>query len=196
MNLMAYYAEGIIMGYELLTKSGYSMYEVASALQKACRRGDAKLAGFMAVELFPQYAEYCWRRLFVISAEDCAGPMTQEIEALYNAYKLINKNRRKGNLTGDIFIAKAAILLARVKHNRDADLLIEYCNNQKKAISEKEIAEALHDATLDKPDLPEYVYDVHTRQGKRAGKTKEDFFHEEQAALTNTTPSLFDGLNI
>ena len=51
------------MGYDLRTQRGYDFYEVASALQKSIRRGDAKLAGYMALELFPRYAEYCWKRL-------------------------------------------------------------------------------------------------------------------------------------
>ena len=33
----------------------YSLYDVASALQKSIRRGDYKLAGWMALELFPNY---------------------------------------------------------------------------------------------------------------------------------------------
>jgi len=40
--------------------------------------------------------------------------------------------------------------------------------------------------------VPEYVYDVHTLKGKRMGKTKEDFFKEEQQALENAQISIFD----
>ena len=44
------------------------------------------------------------------------------------------------------------------------------------------------------PQIPEYVYDVHTRQGKRAGKTKKDFFRAELDALANRQLGLFDNL--
>lgn len=95
------------MGYDLRTQRGYDFYEVASALQKSIRRGDAKLAGYMALELFPRYAEYCWKRLLTISAEDCHGLVTQEIKALYDSFHVVNKGKRGEDLKGRIFISKA-----------------------------------------------------------------------------------------
>jgi hypothetical protein len=41
---------------------------------------------------------------------------------------------------------------------------------------------------------PDYALDCHTLKGKRAGKTKADFFHEEQRALRPWQPGLFDEL--
>ena len=41
-------------------------------------------------------------------------------------------------------------------------------------------------------EIPEYVYDVHTRRGKAMGKTKRDFFIEEDQSLANKQMSLFD----
>ena len=50
-------------------EGGYSLLEVASALQKAIRRADARLAGYWAIELFESgYRDYLWRRLLTISA--------------------------------------------------------------------------------------------------------------------------------
>jgi len=42
--------------------------------------------------------------------------------------------------------------------------------------------------------IPEYAYDCHTREGKKRGKTKADFFKAEQAALQPFQPWLFDHL--
>ena len=42
--------------------------------------------------------------------------------------------------------------------------------------------------------IPEYAYDCHTREGKKRGKTKADFFKAEQAALEPLQPGLFDHL--
>jgi hypothetical protein len=42
--------------------------------------------------------------------------------------------------------------------------------------------------------IPEYAYDCHTREGKKRGKTKADFFKAEQAALQPFQPGLFDHL--
>ena len=76
---------------QIKTQRGYDFFEVASALQKSIRRGDVKLAGYMALELFPQYAEYCWKRLLTVSAEDCLPMVTQEIKALYESFHIVNK---------------------------------------------------------------------------------------------------------
>ena len=42
--------------------------------------------------------------------------------------------------------------------------------------------------------VPEYAFDCHTLKGKRKGKTKADFFREEQKALKPFQPGLFDDL--
>ena len=81
------------MSYDLRTQRGYDFYEVASALQKSIRRGDVEVAGYMALELFPKYAEYCWKRLLTVSAEDCYGVITKEITALYDAFHIVNKGK-------------------------------------------------------------------------------------------------------
>ena len=97
------------MGYDLKTNRGYDLYEVASALQKSIRRGDYRVAGYMALELFPNYAEYCWKRLLTVSAEDCFGVVTQEIKALYDSFHVVNKGKKAADFGGRIFISKAVI---------------------------------------------------------------------------------------
>lgn len=67
---------------QLYTKNGHSMYDMVSLLQKAIRRGDVEIAGYAANELRGRYNAYLWRRLLAISAEDCYGIMTKEIEAM------------------------------------------------------------------------------------------------------------------
>ena len=53
--------------------------------------------------------------------------------------------------------------------------------------------EALFDEVRREPmEIPEYVFDVHTRRGKMKGKTKADFFREEDEALSNKQLSIFD----
>ena len=43
-------------------------------------------------------------------------------------------------------------------------------------------------------NVPDYAFDCHTLKGKRKGKTKADFFREEQRALKPFQPGLFDDL--
>lgn len=177
---------------DLRTQRGYDFYEVASALQKSIRRGDVKIAGFMALELFPRYAEYCWKRLLTISAEDCYGVITKEITALYDAFQIINKGKSGEGLKGRVFISKAVILLCECRHNRDADLLSNYIYDKKYGITDDQIDAYFDEIRKENVRVPEYVYDVHTLKGKKRGKTKADFFREEEAALSNYQMSIFD----
>lgn len=177
---------------QLRTQRGYDFYEVASALQKSIRRGDVRLAGYMALELFPQYSEYCWKRLLTISAEDCYGVVTKEVMALYEAFHIINKGKKGTELKGRVFISKAVILLCQTKHNRDADLLSNYVYDKKYDITDEQIEELFEEVRKEPMEIPEYVFDVHTRRGKAMGKTKKDFFIEEEKALKNKQMSIFD----
>jgi len=179
---------------KLTTQRGYDLYEVASALQKSIRRGDVKLAGYMALELFPKYAEYCWKRLLTVSAEDCYGLITQEIKSLYDSFHVINAGKRADELKGRIFISKAVIILCTCGHNRDADLLSNYIYDKKSLISDDDIEMLFSEVRNVTMDMPEYVFDVHTAHGKRMGKTKEQFFKDEESALSNRQVSLFDNL--
>lgn len=177
---------------ELKTQRGYDFYEVASALQKSIRRADVKLAGYMALELFPRYAEYCWKRLLTISAEDCHGLITQEIKSLYDAFWVINKGKKADDLKGRIFISKAVIILCTCKHNRDADLLSNYIYDKKALISDEDIENLMIEVRQERMGIPNYVYDCHTIRGKKMGKTKKQFFIDEEEALENRQLSIFD----
>lgn len=177
---------------EIKTQRGYDFYEVASALQKSIRRADVKLAGYMALELFPRYAEYCWKRLLTISAEDCHGLITQEIKSLYDSFWVINKGKKGDDLKGRIFISKAVIILCTCKHNRDADLLSNYIYDKKALISDEAIERLMDEVRKEDMKIPNYVYDCHTIRGKKMGKTKKQFFIEEENALENKQLSIFD----
>lgn len=42
--------------------------------------------------------------------------------------------------------------------------------------------------------IPPYTFDVHTRKGKKKGRTKAEFFREEYEALQPRVPGLFDDI--
>lgn len=68
-------------------------------MQKAIRRADARVAGFFALELWHSgFRDYVWKRLFTISAEDCYGLITSEIEALWQGHELVNKTIPKAKV--------------------------------------------------------------------------------------------------
>lgn len=181
---------------DLRTQRGYDFYEVASALQKSIRRGDVRLAGYMALELFPRYAEYCWKRLLTVSAEDCHGLVTQEIKALYDAFWVINKGKKGDDLKGRIFISKAVIILCTCGHSRDADVLSNYIYDKKASLTDEQIENLFDEVRKESAQIPNYVYDVHTRKGRAMGKTKTQFFVEEDKALVNRQISLFDDIKL
>ena len=191
---------------KLKTVRGYDFFEVASALQKAIRRGDARLAGYWAIEFFEsRYVNYVWKRLLTISAEDCWGIITKEVEALYNGFCLVNSKQPpisvdKVNFSPDkkikgrIFIAKAVILLSEAKKSRDADHLTNFIYDQKTTISDAEIDAELNAARNGKEEIPDYAFDVHTQKGRKKGMTRADFFRDEHHALDPLQKGLFDSV--
>ena len=188
------------MGFQLKTKRDYDFYEVSSAFQKAIRRKQTKLAGYFGLELFHSgYAKYVWKRLFTISAEDCAGIITKEVAALHEGFLLVNDGKYKGkdkkDPKGRIFITKAIILLSLAAKSRDADHLQCLVYNEKLDIDDKEI-ESFIESIQGMPyqDVPDYAFDVHTKKGKQRGKTKKEFFKEEHEALKPLQTGLFDHL--
>ena len=174
---------------EIRTNRGYKLSEVASALQKAIRRGDARLAGYWAIEMFESnFREYLWRRLLTISAEDCWGVITGEIEALYRSWGNINKAKKGG---GRIFASKAAILLCQARKCRDADHLTNLVYDPKR-IDENQLRADLEEARQHPEPIPDYAFDCHTQEGRARGKTKAGFFRDEFNALNPRQPGLFD----
>ncbi len=175
--------------FQIKTKRGYVLLEVASALQKAIRRSDARLAGYWAIELFASgFTDYMWRRLLTISAEDCWGVITHEVEALYRSWQTIDRQKKGG---GRIFAAKATILLAQARKCRDADHLTNLVYDRA-AVDPMQLDADLAEARAHVEKIPDYAFDCHTRVGKCAGKTKRQFFLEEQDALMPRLPGLFD----
>lgn len=171
------------------TVTGYDFFEVSSAMQKAVRRGDAAVAGYFALELWTSgYRDYVWKRLFTISAEDCYGPITKEIEALWQGHELVNKS--SGEPKGRIFVSKAILLLCSTGKCRDADHLQNFVYDGKLVDADK----WLEDVRRFPIPIPPYTFDVHTRKGKKRGRTKEEFFREEYEALQPRIPGLFDDL--
>lgn len=151
---------------------------VASMLQKGIRRGNLKMSCWAGITLYLYgYHNYAWKRLLIISAEDIHGPITQEVLALRQAFRLVN-NDKKERGGGGVIICKAIILLCRQVKGRTADhaavLLPEYVEAERAA---------KWAASVSDMEAPDFVYDCHTQKGRSSGKTRQDFFREELAAL-------------
>lgn len=83
------------------------------------------------------------------------------------------------------------ILLCECLKSRDSDHLQNFVYD-KNLINADEYLEKVHEKEF--IDVPDYAYDVHTRKGKNMKKTKEEFFKDEQNALTPRVVGLFDDL--
>ena len=173
---------------ELTTTNGYSLFDMSSMLQKAIRRADVFHAAFAAKEMHPRFRKYLWKRLLTVSAEDCYGIITKEIEALWQGYTLVNKGAKEKK--GRIFISKAVLILCDCRKNRDADHLQNFIYDR----GDVDVEKWFDDVRRFPVQVPEYTFDVHTLKGKKKGMTKEDFFRDEMAALTPREPGLFDDL--
>ncbi len=178
---------------KIRTKRGYDLGEVASALQKAIRRGDARLAGYWALEMWTSgFGNYVWRRLLTVSAEDCWGILTAEIKALHDSYEFVNAGKQVREHRGRIFISKAVIVMCAAKKNRDADHLQNFVYDKLAGLDATQLADDL--LAAGREEIPSYAFDCHTAAGRRKGKTKADFFREEQRALRPLQSGFFDDL--
>ena len=153
------------------TKNGYLLKEIASALQKDIRRGNEKEALGWALEMFPEYSNYVWKRLLVISAEDVEDPQACSIvNAFRESFYFSNERRAKGeDYKHRIFITKAVLFLARAVKSRESDHAQHYIDQTRE--------------TGKLPAIPDYAFDVHTKKGRTGGADKRKFFEDEQKSL-------------
>lgn len=176
--------------YEMLTKSGHSFYDMASLLQNAIRRNKYELAGYAAAELFPKYKKWLWKRLLIISAEDCYGIITGEILALMEANEKMTKPNEE-----TIFVAKAISLLCAARKNLDADYFacnLMHSDGTRLSLDEIPMEKDLEECRLDDGKIPEWVYNWHTLAGRKMGRDVVDQINTRQAALEPLQTSLFD----
>ena len=181
------------MGFQYITKNGYNMFDLSSMVQKAIRRNEYERAGWAARELYYSFPNYLWKRLLVISAEDCYGAMTHEIIALKEADEEVNKKKPKDSGHDLIFISKAIIMLCRALKNRDACYFA--CNHMTKDITiDPDTIEHvdISECKLDDEGIPDYVFDKHTIKGKKMGRTSLDMIEKEEQDLEPHQMSLFD----
>lgn len=178
------------MAFELRTLHGHNMYDMSSMLQKAIRRENYELAGYAANELYQSFRTYLWKRLLVISAEDCYGIITKEIVGLKLADDQVNGTKKNGDT---VFVAKAVTLLCQARKNRDACYFACNFMNNDTLIPEEQIEHVdITKCQLGTEGIPDWVFDVHTIRGKKQGKTDLDMIKAEQEALKPLQISIFD----
>lgn len=145
------------------TKSGYLMDEVASALQKTCRRSLTYQATFWGKELLRSgYGAYCWRRVLVIASED-VGPgdanTAERVSALHvAALAYIGSRTPKGDdwARAEIFLVHAIVEICRAEKSR---MVAELAY----------LAERNYEGG-ERLTVPDYALDPHTERGRALGR--------------------------
>ena len=154
--------------YKAITKRGYLLDEVASALIKSLRRGLEEEALFWAQEIEESgFYHYIWKRLLIFATEDIGlvdPDAIVTINALAQSYEYIKKYQQKGTLVEGNLLAMAVLYLARAPKNREVD---EFKNHIEKRKRERW-----------RPKVPAFALDVHTKRGRGAGKTEADWWKE------------------
>ena len=156
----------------ILTRRKYSMFEAASAFQKSIRRGDEDGALYWGTELFlSRLRKYAWKRLLLIVSEDIglANPnLMPTVWTLYQAWLEVSKSSDKIEGKDDkdkgesIFFVQAVLLAVRSKKSRVVDhAYMKYFHD---------------DPTKEKRELPDWMYDKHTPQGRKKGRGVQHFF--------------------
>ncbi len=168
--------------HDLKTKNGYNMKQVVSALQKCIRRWKEMQSLFRAMELCPNYVDYMRKRLHVISTEDMYDDdISVKIYARWQEHVNSNERKAKHQRWNRLFVVRAVIWLCRARKSRWTDhcffcyeTIVDRCKK-----------------TNNRPKIPDEANDCHTKEGRAAWMTKEDFVVSEQEALTNKVDDEF-----
>lgn len=164
----------------------------ATYLRKGIRTLDMELAGYAIHNLRQTDLSYAWKTLYVISRNECKGIPTREIVSLKQSDGYVNKNKGLDK-RDEIYICKGIMVLMYQICGKfgstigndimDAEFLVRWDDH-----------EYIDIRTCELPDdiVPEWVYDVHTIKGKRAGKTDWGMNLVEQEALSPLQVSFFD----
>lgn len=179
--------------YEQRLNSGIPLYEAASALQKAIRRGHEEVAFWWAKEMAESgYHAYCWKRLTVIASEDIgnADPLAAIlVGSLWTTWRAVWEQQGKKPLPSFDILAQAILYLCRAPKSREADELVCYIEELEK--------------TGWKPQVPHYALDAHTDRGRAklraAGVRSTDplywdsWWHEGTKLINPTGESRYHG---
>lgn len=164
----------------------------AAYLRKGIRTLDMELAGYAIYNLRQTDLSYAWKTLYVISRNECKGIPTREIVSLKQCDDYVNKSKALDKRE-EINICKGImILMYQIGGGYDSLLGNSIMdNNFLVKWSDHEFID-IRNCNLPDDIVPEWVYDVHTIRGKRAGKTDWGMNIVEYDALNPKEKGFFD----
>jgi len=158
---------------QLLTVHKYDFFEVASAFQKAIRRGEEEDAMYWGIELYESnYKDYVWKRMIIMCSEDVGlgePSCIVQVMALHQSFEFLRKMKDYGAMK--LPFTQAIICLVRSRKSRYCDHAITvYWNENTKQYRRME--------------FKDYVFDMHTRRGKAMGRGLR-FFYTDSCKICN-----------
>ena len=143
--------------YELMTKGGYPLPIVRSALQKACRFQREQDAGFWLAELHESgYTNYALSTLALIAVEDCAGDHQNlaTVMSILSFYRDLYKEKKSKADYGPA-LGVVTLILCRGRQSRWGDNFWCYINEKRKNGWRLEVPEyAIDEHVGDRYKLP------------------------------------------
>jgi replication-associated recombination protein RarA len=161
---------------ELKTPGAFKCGEVASAMQKAIRRGDERGALFWASELdLAGYANYVWKRLRIIASEDVGLAGTEAVIATRVLFDNWREAKKAKNVDAmPLFLVHAVLVLARAaKSGICVHAWMAFYEGDREAMGMQ---------------IPDFALDMHTRRGRRMGRGKQHFLEEAGRLEGETLP--------
>lgn len=164
----------------------------AAYLRKGIRTLDMELAGYAIHNLRQTDLSYVWKTLYIISRNECKGTPTREIVSLKQSDDYVN-NKKGIDKRDEIYICKGImVLMYQISGHYDGVLGNDIMDVE--FLVDWDDHDFINIRTCELPDniVPEWVYDVHTIKGKKAGKTDWGMNLVEQEALSPLQVSFFD----
>lgn len=164
----------------------------AAYLRKGIRTLDMELAGYAIHNLRQTDLSYVWKTLYIISRNECKGTPTREIVSLKQSDDYVN-NKKGIDKRDEIYICKGVmVLMYQISGHYDGVLGNDIMDVE--FLVDWDDHDFINIRTCELPDniVPEWVYDVHTIKGKKAGKTDWGMNLVEQEALSPLQVSFFD----
>jgi hypothetical protein len=167
-------------------------YLAALKLYRAIQRCDMPNSGVAARYLNMVDEQLLWDTLRLAGQEFTGGILNAELSGLRDANDFVNRRKAKKD-QDPIFLAKSIMNIMYFVCKKfdsvcstddiDALSLIDWSKKGRIDISRCALPGGI---------IPDYVYDVHTIQGKRMGRTDWDMNLVENAALTPLQPAFFE----
>jgi len=144
-----------------VTKGGYPLDEVISAMHKEIRLGNEEMAVYWALESSTIAPGYTWKRVVIQTSEDVglADPMAvRTVVALAEGWEFCKWLSRY--FVDPEALVHAVIVLCRARKSSEVDDL--------KTLTELRMKKGF------RPSIPDYAVDAHTERGRK-NKKKDDW---------------------